>query len=408
MKPSELLDNSPRVKLPTRRVEIRVPGFLFAGVACGLKDDGRKDVALIYAEKPVAAAGAFTTNRFAAPPVQIGRKRLRGGRMQAVLVNTKSANAGTGKSGLARANACCALAARLLGIAERHVIPSSTGKIGLPLSWSKISRGIRSAVAELSPTGFHDAAEAIRTTDAFPKTSVRRIRIGAKTVTVAGMAKGAGMIHPQMATTLCYVLTDAVGTPAQLKKLLTTGLETTFNAISVDGDQSTNDTALLLASGASGTRIEEAKLQRAITEVLADLAQMLVADGEGATKVAHIKVQGARTKKDADQAARAIANSLLVKTAIYGADPNWGRIACAAGYSGASFDQLRTTIAIGGVMVAKAGESTGKAAERKANKIMRGKEFEIMMTLGAGKHEATVTTCDLGIAYVKFNSDYSS
>ncbi len=400
------------MKLAVRRSDLRVPGFLFSGVACGLKDDGRKDVALIFAEKPAAAAGAFTTNRFAAPPVSIGKKRLASGRVQAVLVNTKSANAGTGARGLARANACCALAAELLRIPESRVVPCSTGKIGLPLAWSKISRGIRAAVAELSPKGLWDAAEAIRTTDAFPKVATRRISIAGKTVTVAGIAKGAGMIHPQMATTLCYILTDAdCGSPV-LKRILTEGLAESFNAISVDGDTSTNDTALLLASGASGAEVtagaRRRKLGRAVAEILADLAKMIVADGEGASKVARVTVRGARTKADADRAARAIANSLLVKTAIYGADPNWGRIACAAGYSGASFDPARTTIEIGGIVVAKAGETTGKAAERRASKAMRGKEFDIAMTLGAGQHAATILTCDLGVDYVRFNSDYSS
>jgi len=399
------------MKLAVRRSDLRVPGFLFSGVACGLKDDGRKDVALIFAEKPAAAAGAFTTNRFAAPPVLIGRRRLKSGRVQAVLVNTKSANAGTGASGLARASECCALVASLLGIAESRVVPSSTGKIGLPLSREKIRRGIRAAVAELSPKGLWDAAEAIRTTDAFPKVSTRRIRIGGKRVTITGIAKGAGMIHPQMATTLCYVLTDAAATPPLLGRILTQGLATSFNAMSVDGDTSTNDTALLLASGASGANVTgaaERKLGKAVAEVLADLARMIVADGEGASKVARIEVRGARTSGDADRAARAIANSLLVKTAIYGADPNWGRIACAAGYSGASFDPARTTIAIGGVTVAKGGLGTGKVAERRASRAMRGKDFDITMTLGAGKHAATILTCDLGVDYVRFNSDYSS
>ena len=401
------------MKLPVRRKDIRVPGFSFSGVACGLKDDGRKDVALIFAEKPASGAGAFTTNRFAAPPVVIGRERLRNGRVQAVLVNTKSANAGTGRSGLARANACCALAARLLRIDERLVVPSSTGKIGVPLSWPKISRGIRAAVAELSPEGLWEAAEAIRTTDAFPKVSARALSIGGRDVTVAGIAKGAGMIHPQMATMLCYVLTDADCPPSLLKKILAEGLAGSFNAISVDGDTSTNDTALLLASGDSGVKIAaataaEKKLANAVAEILAELSRMVVADGEGATKVVGIRIRGARTAADADRAARAIANSILVKTAIYGADPNWGRIACAAGYSGATFDPSKTTIAIDGVEVSRAGEGTGRAAERRASKIMRGDAFEITMTLGAGTHDATIRTCDLGVDYVRFNSDYSS
>ncbi len=397
------------LKIP--REDIVVPGFSFAGVACGLKDKGRKDVALIVADAPASAAGAFTTNRFAAPPVQIGRQRLRSGRVQAVLVNTKSANAGTGAAGLARANQCCKLVAQLLGISERSVVPSSTGKIGLPLSWSKISKGIREAAKTLSPDNLWDAAEAIRTTDAFPKVAVRRLTLDGKRVTVAGLAKGAGMIHPQMATTLCYVLTDAVCSPAVLRKVLRFGLAGSFNAISVDGDTSTNDTALLLASGASGAEVSSrspAKFAGAVADVLGELATMIVADGEGASKVARIVVRGARTQSDAERAARAVANSMLVKTAIYGADPNWGRIACALGYSGARFRAEDTVIRVGGVVVSRKGEGAGAAAEKRAHRAMLARELEIEADLGAGREESAILTCDLGVEYVKFNSEYSS
>jgi len=243
------------MKLSVRRADIRVSGFLFSGVACGLKERGEKDVALIYAEKPAAAAGAFTTNRFAAPPVEISRRRLRSGRVRAVIVNTKSANAGTGAAGRKRAEECCRLAGELLSISASSVVPCSTGKIGMPLAWDKISRGIRLAVLKLSRAGLWDAAEAIRTTDAFPKVATRTLRLGGKRVTIAGIAKGAGMIHPRMATTLAYVLTDAACEPALLRRVLQDGLASSFNAISVDGDTSTNDTALLLASGASGVRV---------------------------------------------------------------------------------------------------------------------------------------------------------
>jgi glutamate N-acetyltransferase / amino-acid N-acetyltransferase len=401
------------MKLSVRREDVRVPGFLFSGVACGLKEDGRKDVALIFAEEPAAVAGAFTTNRFAAPPVRIARPRVRAGRIQAVLVNTKSANAGTGPSGLERAHACCRLAAGLLGIAERRVVPCSTGKIGLPLPWRNIRRGIRLAVGELSPAGLWDAAEAIRTTDAFPKVAARRIRFGGRVVTVAGLAKGAGMIHPQMATTLAYVVTDAACLPEHLGRILHGGLSQSFNAISVDGDTSTNDTALLLASGASGMEIRAGsaagrRFTEAVAEVLADLARMIVADGEGASKVVRVRVSGARSRVDADRAARAVANSLLVKTALYGADPNWGRIACAVGYSGAVFRAERTAIRIGGIVVSRAGEGTGKGAERRARRAMLGREFAVDVELGAGRYAATILTCDLGTDYVRFNSEYSS
>jgi glutamate N-acetyltransferase/amino-acid N-acetyltransferase len=401
------------MKLPVRRRDVRVPGFLFSGVACGLKEDGRKDVALIFAPQVATAAGAFTTNRFAAPPVGIGRERLRSGRLQAVLVNTKSANAGTGASGRRRAEQSCRLAAQLLGIPDRRVVPCSTGQIGLPLPWNRMSRGIRLAVLKLSTAGLWDAAEAIRTTDAFPKVASRTLAIGRTRITVAGIAKGAGMIHPNMATTLVYVLTDAACTPSLLKRLLDAGLAESFNAISVDGDTSTNDTALLMASGASSTSISaRSKAERAfgsaVAEILAELSRMIVADGEGASKVVRVTARGARSRRDADRAARAIANSLLVKTAIHGADPNWGRIACALGYSGAQFRPERTIIRVGGVVVARAGEPTGKDAERKARRAMMRKEFDIDVDLGEAREQASVLTCDLGVDYVRFNSAYTS
>jgi len=401
------------MKLAIRRADIRVPGFLFSGVACGLKEDGRKDVALIFAEKPAAAAGAFTTNRFAAPPVTIARRLLRSGRLQAVLVNTKSANAGTGASGLKRAQACCRLAGQLLGIPQNRVVPCSTGKIGLPLDWESISRGIRLCVLKLSRAGLWDAAQAIRTTDAFPKVAARALRIGGKRVTIAGLAKGAGMIHPDMATTLAYVLTDAECAPAFLRRVLHDGLAGSFNAITVDGDTSTNDTALLLASGASGIRVAERsagarRFATGVADVLGELARMIVADGEGASKIVRVVVRGARSRADADRGARAVANSVLVKTAIHGGDPNWGRIACALGYSGARFRPERTTIRIGGVVVARKAEGTGTGAERRARRAMQRPEFEIDCDLGAGRNRASILTCDLGVKYVKFNSDYSS
>lgn len=402
------------MRLRVRRDDIRVPGFLFSGVACGLKDDGRKDVALIFCDRPAAAAGAFTQNKFAAPPVLLARERVRSGRIRAVLVNTKSANAGTGAPGLARARACCRLAADLLAVRESEVVPCSTGKIGIPLAWDKIRRGIRLAVAELSPAGFWDAAEAIRTTDAFPKASVRRIRVRGGEWTVAGLAKGAGMIHPQMATTLSYVLTDAALSPTQLTSILKSGLARSFNVISVDGDTSTNDTALLLASGASDLppvrpgSDEERRLAEAVGDVLEDLARMVVRDGEGASKLVEVHVRGARSAQDADRAARAVANSILVKTAIAGSDPNWGRVACAVGYSGARVRPDRSEIRIGGVTVMRKGAPSGQAAEARARRAMFRPEFAIEIDLGVGRHEAVMWTSDLNSRYVRFNSEYSS
>lgn len=400
------------MKLPSFRADIRVPGFLFSGVACGLKEDGRKDVALILCDRPAAVAGAFTTNRLAAPPVLVARRRVRSGRARAVIVNTKSANAGTGAPGLERALACCRIAARLLGVPERQVLPCSTGKIGLPLSMPKMRRGIRLAVAELSAAGFRDAAEAIRTTDAFAKAAIRRIRVNGRVVTIAGLAKGAGMIHPHLATTLAFVLTDAGMAPRQLDRLLQAALPATFNAISVDGDTSTNDTVLLLASGAGATvpsgSAAERRLARAVTEVLGELARMIVADGEGASKLVRIEVRGARSRADAERAARAVANSVLVKTAFTGADPNWGRIACAIGYSGAAVRPEGVAIRIGGVEVARGAVPVGRAADRRARRAMLQREFDVGIDLGLGRQRFGLLTCDLGVDYVRFNSEYTS
>jgi glutamate N-acetyltransferase/amino-acid N-acetyltransferase len=401
------------MRLAVRREAVCVPGFRFAGVAAGLKEGRRKDVALIFGEGPLAAAGVFTTNRMAAAPVRIARKRVRRGWIRAVLVNTHSANAATGEEGLRRALASCRIAAERLGVEEREIVPCSTGKIGLPLDLRKLARGIDLAARALSPWGLWDAAEAIRTTDAFPKVAWRTVRVGARTITVAGLGKGAGMIHPRLATTLAFVLTDAAIPPARLRAILRAAVASTFNAISVDGDTSTNDTVLLLASGASGSRLEagssaERRVAAAAAEVLGELARMIVADGEGAAKVVRIVVRGARHRRDAERAARAVANSLLVKTAFAGADPNWGRIACAVGYSGAFFEPARLAIAIGGVTVARRGEPAGSRAERAARRAMHGARFDVEIDLGVGRERAEMLASDLGVAYVRFNSRYSS
>lgn len=401
------------MKLRVDRAPIHVPGFRFSGVAAGLKDGGRKDVALLVGDEGTTVAGAFTTNRFAAAPVEIARGRVRSGVARAVLVNTKSANAGTGAAGLVAAERCCLEAADRLGISVDEVLPCSTGKIGEPLPLAKMRRGIRAAASALSPDGFWDAAEAIRTTDAFAKASVRRIGRGRRTLTVAGMAKGAGMIHPQMATTLVFLFTDAALPAARLDRLLRAGLSGSFNAISVDGDTSTNDTALLLASGASGVAPrpgsgDEGAIAEAVAEVFSDLAEAIVADGEGARKRVDVVVRGAASHADADRAARAVANSILVKCALGGEDPNWGRIACAVGYAGVRMRADRLAIAIGAVPVAREGAAVGARAVARAHRAMRAAEFAIEIELGVGAHEARILTSDLGVDYVRFNSEYSS
>lgn len=399
--------------LEVEQEPIRVGGFRFAGVAAGLKDGGRRDVALVVCDPGTTAAGAFTTNRFAAPPVLLARRRVKAGAVRALLVNTKSANAGTGAAGLVAAERCCLEAADVLGVSVESVVPCSTGKIGEPLAVDKMKRGIRAAAEALSGDAFWDAAEAIRTTDAFTKAAVRRVGRGPKTITVAGMAKGAGMIHPQMATTLAFVFTDAALPATRLRRFLRAALAGSFNAISVDGDTSTNDTALLLASGASGVRPAagskvEAAVAEAIAEVFSDLAEMIVADGEGGRKKVEVVVRGAASRVDADRAARAVANSILVKCALGGEDPNWGRIACAVGYSGANMRAETISIKIGGVPVATAGAGVAGDAQARAHRAMKAAAFAIEIDLAVGSHQASVLTSDLGVDYVRFNSEYSS
>jgi glutamate N-acetyltransferase/amino-acid N-acetyltransferase len=399
------------------RVEKRlvvVPGFRFAGVACGIKPSGKKDLSLIVSDVPATAAAAFTTNKVKAAPVVVGQEHSKSGRLQAVVVNSGNANASTGLPGLRLARDTCALVGRLLGISDKLVLPSSTGKIGILPPWSKLRAGIESACATLSPRGFWHAVSGIMTTDAFPKAAVRQITVGGKSVTVAGMAKGAGMINPRMATMLCYVLTDArVDLPA-LRQVLRHSLADSFNAISVDGDTSTNDTVLLLANGVANNRAirrtgpDFRLFKTAVAEVLHDLSRLVVKDGEGATRVVDIFVRGAKNATDAARVARAVASSPLVKTAFYGGDPNWGRIACAVGYAGAAVNPDTLDIAIGAVPIGRRGVSTGPEYERQAATVMQQPEFSLTIDLHLGRGTAHMVTSDLSIGYVRFNSAYST
>jgi glutamate N-acetyltransferase / amino-acid N-acetyltransferase len=403
------------MKVAVDKQSIIVPGFRFAGVACGIKASGKKDVALIVSDMPATAVAAFTTNQVKAAPVLIGQQKMKSGRLQAIVVNSGNANASTAQPGLRLARDTCALVGDTLGMPESLVFPSSTGKIGVLPPWEKMSGGIRAACETLSPRGFWRALAGIMTTDAFPKAAVRQVVLGGRAVTVAGMAKGAGMINPNMATMLCYVMTDASVERSVLQRILDDCLPDTFNAISVDGDTSTNDTLLILANGIAGNRAIQsaagkdfATLKTAIGEILRDLARLVVKDGEGATRVVDIIVRGAKTPADAQKVARTVAYSPLVKTAFYGGDPNWGRIACAVGYAGAVVNQDKLDIAVGEVSIGKNGMSTGVENERKAAVVMRQPEFSITVDLHLGRAEAHVITSDLSVGYVRFNSAYST
>jgi glutamate N-acetyltransferase/amino-acid N-acetyltransferase len=411
------------MKLRVRRVPIRVPGFRFAGVACGLKTSGRRDVALIVSNVPATAAGAFTTNRVKAAPVLLGLERLARGRLQAVVVNSGNANAYTGRAGVRVAREMSALVAHHLGIDEDLVIPSSTGRIGVPLPLPQVRRGIGQACRILSASGFHDALDGIMTTDSFPKFAQEGLVIDGHEVTVAGMAKGAGMIAPKMtfsgrgrptghATMLAYLLTDARVSGAALRRALGVALPQSFNAIVVDGDTSTNDTVILMANGVAGNRtvtpasLAFPELCGAVGRVLTTLARMIVKDGEGATKVIDIHVRGARNGRDASLVADAIARSPLCKAAFFGGDPYAGRIVCAAGYSGAVFDPGKLDVYLDDVQIVRRGEEIAARVEDRAAAVAAQPELALILHLHAGNATAHRITSDLTTAYVRFNSAY--
>lgn len=390
---------------------ITVPGFRFEGVACGIKKSKKKDLALIFSERPATAAALFTTNRFKAAPVLIGIKRMRRGVIQAVVVASGNANACTGARGMRDAEAACREAGRRLGIDPNLVFPSSTGVIGVPLPMENVREGIRKAVEGLSPAHFNQAAEAILTTDRFLKVVSTSFRIRGKKATLAGMTKGSGMIAPRMATMLAYLLTDAAVEPSCLQTLFKRNSDATFNRITVDGDMSTNDTAVLLANGFAGNAViesgsrEAATFERALYDVTKDLAIKLVEDGEGATKVAEIRVQGARSRAAAEKVAWTVANSVLVKTAFYGEDPNFGRILAAIGYSGVSVRPEKVSVSFDSVMVARGGVGI-RANEHEAARVLRRPNFTVRINLRQGKESATVWTSDLGLDYVRISAAY--
>ncbi|HZZ07731.1 MAG TPA: bifunctional glutamate N-acetyltransferase/amino-acid acetyltransferase ArgJ [Candidatus Binataceae bacterium] len=389
-----------------------VKGFRFAGVAAGLrKEPGRKDLGVIVADRPVAAAGVFTTNRVKAAPVVVTQERIRRGRLQAVAANSGSANCFTGKAGIKLAQNSCAALAAGIGCGTELVVPCSTGVIGHLYDLEKYRAGIRDAVAALSPDALEDFARAIMTTDTHPKMASTRLKLGGVEVTVAGCAKGAGMIEPKMATMLAFLVTDAAVGTAELKRTLARALSVSFNAITIDGDMSTNDTLLLMASGAAGGRAlsgrELSAFGEAVTSISSALARELVRDGEGATKMVTIEVRGARSAGDADRIARQIANSPLVKTAFFGCDPNFGRIVMAAGKAGVAMDLERLEVRMAGIRIASHGALHTEALADAAAK-MKQPEFGLTIDLKLGKARASIMTCDFSYDYVKINAEYTT
>jgi glutamate N-acetyltransferase/amino-acid N-acetyltransferase len=400
------------MKLGRRAHRVLVPGFRFAGVRAGLKAAG-PDVALIVADAPAVAAGVFTTNTAAAAPVRVTRARIGTGRARAVLVHAGNANACTGAQGRRTVEISTARVARALGVADAAVLACATGKIGVPVPHEVLLPGVDAALTALHPGGFHETALAILTTDAFPKTAVRRVRVNRRPVTIAVAGKGGGMIAPNMATLLVFVTTDARLSPAFARRALRDAVATTLNATTVDGDTSTNDTVLLLASGVAGNAPLTAgsragrRFAAALTSALAEIAELVVADGEGAHHAIEIEVVGARSDADAARAARAIGESTLCKTAFHGADPNWGRFVCAVGYSGATLDVDRVDVAVGGVTVCRRGRPVPGAMDAAARR-MRGPRVGIRLDLRLGRGRARVLASDLSPAYVQFNSAYST
>jgi len=389
-----------------------VRGFRFVGVSAGLKTRaGALDLGLIAADRPAAAAAVFTANRVKAAPVYVTADRVKSGRLQAVVANSGCANSFTGAEGMRLARDSCAEVARLLGCAPELVAPSSTGVIGHLYDYAKFKSGAADAVRSLREDGLADFAHAIMTTDTRVKTASTSFKAGGSTITLAGAVKGVGMISPRMATMLGYLVTDAVIAPSLLKKSLKSALPASFNAITVDGDMSTNDTVIIMASGAAENRAfgarEQAAFDRAVGEISAALARELVRDGEGATKLVSVQVRGARNPADAERAARQIANSPLVKTAFFGCDPNVGRILMAAGSSGAYVEPGKLMLWIGGVKVAANGRLLTEALAD-AGTAMKEREFAVRLDLRLGKSSARILTCDLSYDYVRINAEYTT
>ena len=386
-------------------------GFKAAGVKAGIKKSGNLDLALIYTEKEAAVAGVFTKNAVAAAPVIVSREVVKGGKAHAIVANAGCANACTGETGLANARKMAALAAAQVGCASDEVLVGSTGIIGVNLPMDKLEAGIKAAAAELSEDGSKNAGNAIITTDTYSKACSCEVEIGGQAVRFGAIAKGSGMIQPNMATMLCYITTDANISSQLMQKALSEIVEVSFNMISVDGDMSTNDTVLVLANGASGAAEitdgspEYDKFYATLKEICQELSKRIAADGEGATKFLTINVSGTKTFEDAKTVAMSIAKSPLVKTAFFGEDPNWGRVICAVGYAGIPMVPEKTVIKFGGVPVYANGLGA-EFNEDDIHKVMAEHDIVIDVEMGMGDAKATVWSCDFSYEYVKINGEY--
>jgi len=393
---------------------MNIIGFSFSTVEAAIKKAGRKDLALIYSEVPATAAAVFTTSSVKAAPVLVSSEHIASGSARALVVNSGNANACTGEPGMMVARETALLIASALGIDAASVQVCSTGVIGVQMPMGRIRTAIPALVDGLSSGTLDDIAQAIMTTDTFPKMEARGGEAGGVSYAVAGIAKGAGMIMPNMATMLSFIITDAAVEPGFLQTSFRKGVDSSFNVITVDGDMSTNDTCLIMANGMAGNPLitegspEGNAFAELLNDVLLSLAKQIVKDGEGATKFVEIRVSGAKDDSDAKRAAMAIANSSLVKTAFFGQDANWGRIFAAVGYSGAEVDQSRLSLRFDDVTMARNGVFAGEDAEARGTEVLTQKEFTVSVDLGIGTGSTTVYTSDLTHEYISINADYRS
>lgn len=390
--------------------KITVPGFKFSGISAKIKKTDKKDLALIFSENTAVISGVFTTNRIKAAPVKLNMRRIGSQKGQAIIINSGNANACTGNQGLKDAKEMADITAKELGISPELVYVASTGLIGKPLPMQKIRKAIPYAARKLSFHAIKDTASAIMTTDTFRKIASKKINIAGKTGIIAGIAKGAGMISPNMATMLAFIITDIAVQPKALDAALRKAVNKSFNRLTIDNDMSTNDTVLIMANGLLRNKpIGESsniysEFEAALSDITYSLSKMIAMDGEGATKVIEVVVKRTKTESDAEKIARAIANSLLVKTAVYGKSPNWGRIMAAIGYSGVAIKEQKISIYINNFKLVNKGIATDKAPKN----LFSRKEITIAVDLGIGKKEAKMLTCDLSENYIKINAGYMS
>lgn len=404
-----------RIPLKMARGGITAPtGFVAAGIHCGIKKAKALDLSLVVSECAGPIAGLFTTNRVQAAPVLLNRAFLKQGAGRAFFINSGNANAFTGPQGMADAREMALLAAQALQEPSETIFVGSTGVISNPLPMNAIRQGLPTLVKKLRKAGGHDAAQAIMTTDLKVKEIAYSAKIGGQTITVGGMAKGSGMIHPDMATMLAYITTDAAIEQPTLQQALAAATAASFNCISVDGDTSTNDTVLCLANGTAGNPVlcrgshDLAVFQHLLNTVCLDLAMKIVWDGEGVTRVVRFDVTGAATDSDARQVAKTIGTSLLVKTALFGADANWGRIIAATGRAGVAIDPDKLSLSFNDIPVVKAGQGVGPTAQKKIDRLVKQAHFTVAVDLGQGKASARLWTTDLSYDYVRINASYRS